>query len=184
MVRRGRPNVTRTITGTGASGGLTPTAGGAKGRTGTIAVTESTTLGTGRSVRASWATLANSGQGTITADRATNVAPPLAGGTIELRTATIGSMWRDSTNVDWCVLVEASSPTGGVGNALIITRQVHGSASIVIIPNQFVPFEDSTLRTNMTNWYNGALVSDALRNIGLNYTFPNPLNTSQNLTLA
>jgi len=102
----------------------------------------------------------------------------------ELQTAAVGETWTDTTEVDWCVLVDASSETGGVGNALIITRQVHGPVSIMISPNQFVPFENSTLRTNMTNWYNGTMVSSTLRNIGLNYTFPNPQNVLQNLTLA
>ena len=89
----------------------------------------------------------------------------------ELANATIGATWTDTTEVDWCVLVEASSTIGGIGNALIITRYIVGTSAYNANENVWVPFMESTLRTSMDAWYsNSTNVSSLLGVITLNVT--------------
>jgi len=92
-----------------------------------------------------------------------------------------------STNeTEWVILVDYDDEFGGIGNALYITRYVHGWTSGATDQsrqwnltgaqggpgNVFTMFESSNVRTTMQEWYdNDDYVSPEFRVRGLNYQF-------------
>jgi len=81
-----------------------------------------------------------------------------------------GDRWFDSTGVPWIVLVSSADTHGG-NSVLLLTEHVHGRNTSepnlvwnTNSPGVFTPFAQSTIRTQMTNWFrNTNFVSPELR---------------------
>jgi hypothetical protein len=82
-----------------------------------------------------------------------------------------GSVFRDSNDIDWRVLV----PDDGYGNALIITEYIYNFNVQYNATNTWSPFEDSNLRNDptlgMDVWYESE-VGENIKAIALDYDYP------------